>query len=200
MSKENLSIEDLQDYIDIKSKKQNLDTALLFFTSALGLWFTIIHMFFGELALLYFLPTLFIGWFMPIYIGFIRGSLTLDLVKERIRGWLYFITGVGLYALVIILDYYPLTRGAEYLLVVPLVMFIVIFSFVITPKLLKVFGQVLTLQIIFSFVFTVASAVSIATFIFSLININNIHIVICIIASVIAICFEIMARKFVVCS
>jgi hypothetical protein len=85
-------IEDLQDYIDIKSKKQNLDTALLVFTSSLGLWFTIIKMFFGGLAQLYVLPTLFIGWFMPICIGFIRGSLTLDLVEERIRGWLYLIT------------------------------------------------------------------------------------------------------------
>ena len=141
MSKDNLTLGDLQEYIDKKSKKESLDTALLFFSSSLGLCFTLIHIFLGELALLYFLPTLFLGWFMPIYIGFIRGSLTLDLVEERVRGWIYLTTGVGLYVIFMLISIFELQIWVKLLLVFVLESIIFTKNNIITFRILEIFGQ-----------------------------------------------------------
>ena len=141
MSKDNLTLGDLQEYIDKKSKKESLDTALLFFSSSLGLCFTLIHIFLGELALLYFLPTLFLGWFMPIYIGFIRGSLTLDLVEERVRGWIYLTTGVGLYVIFILIHIFELQTWVRILLFAVFGYIIGRKPNIITFRILEIFGQ-----------------------------------------------------------
>ena len=77
--RENDNLTSIQEYIDKKSKVSSLDTALLFFSSSVSILFTLISTLFGKPVLLLFLPTLFLGWFMPVYIGFIRGSLILDL-------------------------------------------------------------------------------------------------------------------------
>lgn len=100
-AKDNLTLADLQEYIDKKSKKESLDTALLFFSSSLSIGFTIISAILRYQDLLIFLPTLFLGWFMPIYVGYVRGSLILDSVEERARGWIYLGIGAVLYILMV---------------------------------------------------------------------------------------------------
>ena len=174
MSKDNLTASDLQKiqkYIDKKSKKESLDTALLFFSSSFSIFFTLIHIYFGELLLLYFLPTLFLGWVMPVYIGFIRGSLTLDLVEERVRGWIYLIAGAGLYLLVIFLIYFEMQVWVAFLLFV-LLGFIIGFKLnIIMSSFLKIFGQELTDQIYKSYSLTTISALFLSFFFIELIAI-----------------------------
>lgn len=75
-----------------------LDSALLFFSSSLSLAFGVGYAYLGATLLQYFLPMLFLGWVMPVYIGYVRGALTKDLLEERVRGWIYFIMGLGFYA------------------------------------------------------------------------------------------------------
>ena len=76
-----------------------LDSALVFFSSSLSLAFGVGYALLGIEWLRFYLPMLLLGWFMPIYIGYVRGSIILDSVEERIRGWIYFITGLGLYVI-----------------------------------------------------------------------------------------------------
>lgn len=105
MPRKRLNIRDLdslQAYIDEKMRLDRLDTALLFFTSSLGLWFTIIFAFLGIGMLIRFLPILIPAWAMPIYVGYMRGALTLDCIEERIRGWIYFFVGGGTYVILTI--------------------------------------------------------------------------------------------------
>jgi hypothetical protein len=87
----------LREYIETKFRLQKLDSALLFFSSSLSLAFGIGYAYLGTRWLQYYLPMLFLGWFMPVYIGYVRGSLIKDSVEERIRGWLYFTVGLSIY-------------------------------------------------------------------------------------------------------
>ena len=88
---------ELKEYIDKKLRLAKLDSALLFFSSSLSLAFSVGYAFLGARWLQYYLPMLFLGWFMPIYIGYVRGSLIVDSIEERVRGWIYFIMGLGFY-------------------------------------------------------------------------------------------------------
>lgn len=88
---------ELKEYIDRKLMLGKLDSALLFFSSSLSLAFGLGYAYLETKWLQYYVPMLFLGWFMPVYIGYVRGSLIQDLVEERIRGWIYFIVGLGMY-------------------------------------------------------------------------------------------------------
>lgn len=90
---------EVKEYIDKKLRLAKLDSALLFFSSSLSLAFSVGYAYLGTEWLQYYLPMLFLGWFMPIYIGYLRGSLIKDSVEERIRGWIYFIIGLGFYVI-----------------------------------------------------------------------------------------------------
>lgn len=88
---------DLQKYIDRKLRLAKLDSALLFFSSSLSLAFGVGYGLLGLKWLQYYLPMLLLGWIMPIYVGYVRGSLLKESVEERIRGWIYFVVGLGFY-------------------------------------------------------------------------------------------------------
>lgn len=90
-------VSELKEYIERKLMLAKLDSALLFFSSSLSLAFGVGYAFLGGKWLQYYLPMLFLGWFMPIYIGYLRGSLIQDSVEERARGWIYFVVGLGFY-------------------------------------------------------------------------------------------------------
>ena len=88
---------ELREYIERRLMLAKLDSALLFFSSSLSIAFGVGYGFLGAKWLQYYLPMLLLGWFMPIYIGYVRGALIEDFVEERVRGWIYFILGLGFY-------------------------------------------------------------------------------------------------------
>jgi len=83
---------------NLDRRLRNLDSLLLFFTSILGIIFSFTYILFGyrEVALA-FAPILILGVVIPIYIGYIRGTIILDTLEERVRGWIYFLHGVATY-------------------------------------------------------------------------------------------------------
>ena len=156
--RENDNLTSIQEYIDKKSKVSSLDTALLFFSSSVSILFTLISTLFGKSVLLLFLPTLFLGWFMPVYTGFIRGSLILDLIEERVRGWIYLIQGAGLYVSYAILK--STLPGLSPILSSILAIFATyVIARIILPKTLKIFGQESTAKIDRSYCLTAYSAI-----------------------------------------
>ncbi len=52
----------------------------------------------GHQAILSFLPLAITGLIMPLYVGYYRGSLLLDSILERMRGWMYLLFSLGVYA------------------------------------------------------------------------------------------------------
>lgn len=77
---------------------ERFDEFFLFITSVLGLFFSLLYTLLGYREIVYgFLPLLIIGLVIPIYIGYIRGAILLDMLEERVRGWIYFLSGVGIY-------------------------------------------------------------------------------------------------------
>ena len=88
---------ELREYIERKLMLAKLDSALLFFSSSLSIAFGVGYGWLGGKWLQYYLPMLLLGWFMPVYIGYVRGSLIEDSIEERVRGWIYFIMGLGYY-------------------------------------------------------------------------------------------------------
>ena len=88
---------ELREYLERKLTLAKLDSALLFFSSSLSIAFGVGYGFLGAKWLQYYLPMLLLGWFMPVYIGYVRGSLIKDSVEERVRGWIYFTMGLGYY-------------------------------------------------------------------------------------------------------
>lgn len=94
---------------------ERFDEIFLFITSVLGLFFSLLYALLGyqEIAI-GFLPLLIIGLAIPIYIGYIRGAILLDMLEERIRGWIYFLSGVAIYlgsAILLIVDELLTTFG-----------------------------------------------------------------------------------------
>lgn len=89
----------MNDEIVKQLKKNNLDNALLFFTSSFGIVFGFFQVLLGDIdVLIFFIPLYLLGWFMPMYIGYIRGNLVFDSTYERVRGWIYYYESLFLYA------------------------------------------------------------------------------------------------------
>lgn len=79
-------------------RMERLDEFFLFITSVLGLFFSWLYTLLGYREIIYgFLPLLIIGVVIPIYIGYVRGAILLDMLEERVRGWIYFLYGVTYY-------------------------------------------------------------------------------------------------------
>lgn len=77
---------------------ESFDEFFLFITSALGFFFSFTYTLLGYREVVYgFLPLLIIGLVIPIYIGYVRGAILLDMLEERVRGWIYFLCGVFVY-------------------------------------------------------------------------------------------------------
>jgi len=188
----------IQEYIDKKSKNESLDTALLFFSSSISLLFTLISIFFGEL-LFKFLPILFLGWVMPVYIGFVRGCLIFDSVEERVRGWIYLIAGAGMYGIVIFWDYFELTGWFQLLIVLPAGT-VGIIAYIFPYRILNMVGFELTDEIDNSYKFTFYSALFMMVFFILLIEIREIeevlfNIIFLLIVAICAVYYEIKACR-----
>jgi hypothetical protein len=101
MSSEGSVVEEFKAYLDRKMRLGKLDSALLFLSSSVGLIFAITQSLAkppGSLSL--FAPVFFLGWILPFYYGYVKGALVRDSIVDRYRGWIYFITGLGMYFVV----------------------------------------------------------------------------------------------------
>ena len=120
--------------IETKLRIGKLDSLLLFLSSFLGLGLGLLQLVCGGIGVfVFFLPLLFLISVVPIYIGYIRGSILLDSIVERIRGWFYLMLAGGYYigcaVILSIVDYYGLFEGSDRLSsVVALITVITVFS------------------------------------------------------------------------
>lgn len=75
-----------------------LDEAFLFIISMVGVLFTIIQVYTKEIqGLVEISPLMFIGVFLPFYVGYVRGAIICNTIEERLRGWSYLAVGVSTY-------------------------------------------------------------------------------------------------------
>ncbi len=95
--------DDLRGYIDRKLRFGKLDSALLFLSSSVGLVFAVTQSLIRPpTSLLAFAPVFLLGWALPFYYGYVKGSLVTDSIIDRFRGWTYFVGGLGVYFLMVI--------------------------------------------------------------------------------------------------
>ncbi|RLF14067.1 MAG: hypothetical protein DRN06_07655 [Thermoprotei archaeon] len=74
---------------------EKMDELLLFYTALAGLIPYVLQLALGKAFMAYYaLPILVYVLITPTYIGYYRGAVKLDLVEERVRGWVYLITGL----------------------------------------------------------------------------------------------------------
>ena len=82
----------------MKKIVERFDNALLFILSFVGLVISFMQINMNNLfALVGAIPYLTLGIALPFYVGYIRGAIEVRNVNERIRGWIYFIMGIGSY-------------------------------------------------------------------------------------------------------
>jgi len=112
---ENMKEDVLIDEIRRMMRLGKLDSLLLFASSFSGLIFSLLQVVLGGLnAIIYFLPFLVSITFMSIYIGYIRGGITIDKIEERVRGWVYLIVGSIAYSFYLfIINLYRLSNEVE---------------------------------------------------------------------------------------
>ena len=80
----------------LKEIIDKLDDLFLYLSTVPTILFTVIQAALGEEMLLVFLPIL-IPTFVALYIGYIRGAITVNTIEERIRGWIYLIAAILFY-------------------------------------------------------------------------------------------------------
>jgi len=92
-------IEDLE----LRLRLGKIDSLILFLPSLLGLAYSLLqYSVIGTRLLTYYIPVLFFGIPLPIYIGYIRGAIRLDSIVERARGWIYLAAGILSYGVMIV--------------------------------------------------------------------------------------------------
>ncbi len=102
----NLTEEQLKSVIDHRGRINKLDSALLFLASSLSIAFALLQiMVGGGEAFFIILPALAIGWFLPFWIGYLYGAIINNSPLDRARGWIYLVLGIGLYGVIIIMNY-----------------------------------------------------------------------------------------------
>ena len=84
------------EHTDLKEIIDKLDDLFLYLSTVPTILFTVIQAASGEKMLLVFLPIL-IPTFVALYIGYIRGAITVNTIEERMRGWIYLIAAVLFY-------------------------------------------------------------------------------------------------------
>lgn len=175
-------LNDFQEYIERKSKRDKLDTLLLFSSSSLSIVFTIISAILRYQDLVIFLPILFLSLFMPIYVGYVRGSLILDSAQERARGWIYLIIGSVLYISTVVItmvlpdvvsSFVYLVSFLSVVIFLAILMYFSIFKNIIGNKILDILGQKPTDETDHSFFLTFTSSVFLAFFFVVLITIRE---------------------------
>jgi hypothetical protein len=78
----------------MENKVDRLDNAFLFALSSIGLLISFIQIRQENLSgLIEAIPFLLLGIVLPFYVGYMRGAIEKDSIGERIRGWIYLITG-----------------------------------------------------------------------------------------------------------
>ena len=156
------------------------------------------------------MPFIFLGTFMPIYIGYWRGSITIDSLCERMRGLVYLFVGLFLYIFNILycqfFDVQSVASVTMFMIVIPLSLISILFVFCIHFGILRILTFTLSLNyskcfrnifytnlaaIALSLAFTVYAYFGWGQF-YNEINNNTIHIIA---YSSLGICFEIHARK-----
>jgi hypothetical protein len=92
---------DLDNTIEQKLRLGKVDALLLYLASFQTVILTLSQIFLGSWALLYY-PAIFVFVaVMPIYIGYVRGAITINSLVERTRGWMYLIFGTVMYLAVL---------------------------------------------------------------------------------------------------
>ena len=80
---------------EVAARIERLDDLLIYCTGLGGLIPYALQALFGEFfTTIGTLPILLFVLIAPIYIGLYRGAIELDIIEERIRGWIYLIIGV----------------------------------------------------------------------------------------------------------
>lgn len=80
-------------------KQESIDNAFLFLLTSLTLLFGVLNdTVGGPRAVFLQVPLIISGFFVPFYIGYIRGLIDPRSNPERVRGWIYFVFGVATYA------------------------------------------------------------------------------------------------------
>jgi preprotein translocase subunit SecY len=139
---------------------------------------------------------------MPVYIGFIRGRLTLDLFEEKVRGWIYLIVGVVIYVGSMFLYLFDPQGTAAGWAAAGFIILLYLFFARIPSGILEIFGKNLTNQIRKFYRFTYLSAWFMAFFWTILIHVSHYEnllipsILMCFFAFV-AFYFEVAARRIV---
>lgn len=87
--------------IDQKLRLGKADALLLYIASFQTVILTLSQVYLGSWTLAYYPPIFFLVAVMPIYVGYVRGAITVNTIVERTRGWLYLIFGTILYLIVV---------------------------------------------------------------------------------------------------
>jgi len=104
----------------LKEIIDKLDDLFLYLSTVPTILFTIIQAALGEEMLLVFLPIL-IPTFVALYIGYIRGAITVNTIGERLRGWVYLIVTILFYPIYYCVTYsYLWIYPSDILLIAPL--------------------------------------------------------------------------------
>jgi hypothetical protein len=87
--------------MDEVRRRDKLDDALLFVMGSLGILFGLVQVFTGFSTILQFIaPVALLGWVLPFYFGYVRGSIK-DSMVDRYRGWIFLVVGLTLYSVVL---------------------------------------------------------------------------------------------------
>ncbi len=116
------------------SRAQDLDQALLFLSSFLTFVLALGFNLAFKPDLLQFsilIPPLLVVGIMPVYVGYMRGTIEQHSVRERARGWVFLLFGLGWYAITVADA--PVVLGSDLVLKY-------LAGFVVTPLLLALLG------------------------------------------------------------
>jgi len=80
-----------------REKRSRLDSMLLILPSFFSLFFAMISYMGGVRWVHYFLFLVPAGLVMPVYVGYWRGTIAVNTITERIRGWIYLTIGCSHY-------------------------------------------------------------------------------------------------------
>lgn len=135
-------------WMEEKFAFQRLDNALLILSSLVNVVFAVGNSIYGGEILAFVLPLYFIAWVMPIWSGYFLGAILRKNLVDRMRGWVYLLSGtVSYFASLITTTWVPLPLGPSQLdpLILPKMVFtillyngtIVLFSLIVCVNLVR---------------------------------------------------------------
>lgn len=138
----------LTSWLEERFAFQRLDNALLILSSLVNVVFAVGNTAFGREILAFFLPLYVISWVMPIWSGYFLGAVLRKNIVDRMRGWIYLLSGtIAYFVSPITIIWIPLPLGPSQLdpLILPETVFtmfcyngaIVLFSLIISVKVVK---------------------------------------------------------------